>query len=121
MKNNLKIECISSSKDILIKQDIYSQVMVANMLQAFINDGDTEVLQLKYKNNVKINNNIAIGIFKNTLIYILLEDSQYKRSKMMDKFQIAINNYIVPIKPNRSYESKNNTKNRYHINQRKTF
>lgn len=121
LKNNIKIECISSGKDILIKQDIYSQVLVANILQAYINDGDKEVSNLKYKNEMKINNNMAIGIFKNTLIYILLEENQKKRNEMMDKFQEAINNYIVPVKPNRKYERKNNTKNRYHINQRKTF
>lgn len=121
LKNDIKIECISSSKEILIKQDIYSQVLVANILQAFINDGDEEVSKLKYKNKMKINNNMAIGIFKNTLIYILLEENENKRSEMMDKFQEAINNFMVPVKPNRKFERKNNPKNRYHINQRKTF
>lgn len=121
LKNNLKIECITSSKKQLIKQDIYSQVLVANMLQAFINDGDKTVSQLKYKNKVKINSNIAIGIFKNTLIYIFLEENGNKRSKMMEKFSEAITKYVVPIKPGRKNERKQNTKNRYHINQRKTF
>lgn len=41
LKNNIKIEGISSSKRILIKQDIYSQLLVANILQAYINDGRT--------------------------------------------------------------------------------
>lgn len=121
LKNNLKIECITSSKEQLIKQDIYSQVLVANMLQAFINDGDKTVSQLKYKNKVKINNNMAIGIFKNTLIYIFLEENDNKRVEMMEKFSEAITKYIVPIKPGRKNERKQNTKNRYHINQRKTF
>lgn len=121
LKSNLKIECITSSKDDLIKQDIYSQVLVANMLQAFINDGDEEIQNLRYKNKVKINNNMAIGIFKNTLIYILLEDNTKKRSEMMEKFSEAIQKHMVPIKPNRKNERKNNPKNRYHINQRKTF
>lgn len=121
LKNNIKIECITSGKDILIKQDIYSQVLVANMLQAFINDGDEELKKFMYKNKVKINCNMAIGIFKNTLIYILLEEDGDKRLKMMDKFQEAITKYMVPIKPNRKNERKTNPKNRYHINQRKTF
>ena len=121
LKNNLKIECITSSKEQLIKQDIYSQVLVANMLQAFINDGDKTVSQLKYKNKVKINNNMAIGIFKNTLIYIFLEENDNKRVEMMEKFSEAITKYIVPIKPGRKNERKQNAKNRYHINQRKTF
>ncbi len=105
----------------LIKQDIYSQVLVANMLQAFINDGDEEIQNLKYKNRVKINSNMAIGIFKNTLIYILLEEESSKRTEMMNKFQEAIKAHMVPIKPNRTNTRKNNTKNRYHINRRKTF
>ncbi len=121
LKNNLKIECITSSKEILIKQDIYSQVLVANMLQSFINDGNEVVSEFKYKNKVKINNNMAIGIFKNTLIYIFLEEDNNKRAEMMDRFLEAIVQYIVPIKPGRKNERNTNSKNRYHINQRKTF
>lgn len=121
LKNNVKIECISSGKIQLIKQDIFSQVLVVNMLQAFINDGDETVSKFKYKNNVKVNNNMAIGIFKNTLIYIFLEEDSKKRSEMMRVFQKQINSFIVPIKPGRKSPRKNNPKNRYHINQRKTF
>ena len=71
------------------------------MLQSFINDGNEVVLEFKYKNKVKINNNMAIGIFKNTLIYIFLEEDSNKRAEMMDKFMEAIIQYIVPIKPGR--------------------
>ena len=68
LKNDLKIESITSSKEILIKQDIYSQVLVSNMLQAFINDNDESINQEKYKNKMKTNTNMSVGIFKNTLI-----------------------------------------------------
>lgn len=121
LKTNLKIESITSSKDILIKQDIYSQVLVCNMLQAFINENDQETKKYNYKYKVKTNRNMSIGIFKNTLIYILLEDDNNKRSKMMEKFSEAIKKYIIPIKPNRKNGRLNNPKNRYHINQRKTY
>lgn len=121
LKNDLKIENITSSKEILIKQDIYSQVLVSNMLQAFINDNDKNINQEKYKNKMKTNTNMSVGIFKNTLIYILLEDKAQKRSKMMDDFCLAIQKYIIPIKPGRKNHRNNNPKNRYHINQRKTF
>lgn len=121
LKNDIKIECITSGKEILIKQDIYSQVLVANMLQAFINDGDELVFNLKYKNKMKVNNNMAVGIFKNTFIYIFLEENIDRRSELMDKLQTAINRFIVPVKQGRKNTRKNNSKNRYHINQRKTF
>ena len=121
LKNNIKIECITSSKEILIKQDIYSQVLVANILQAFINDGDKIISNLKYKNEVKINNNMAIGIFKNSFIYIFLEENIDKRNELMLKLQEAINKFIVPVKNGRKNPRNRNTKNKYHINRRKTF
>ena len=121
LKNNLKIENITSTKEILIKQDIYSQVLVANMLQAFINENDRKIDQKKYKNKMKTNSNMSIGIFKNTLIYILLEKNAKKRSEMMDQFSEALKKYIVPVKPGRKNPRIDNPKNRYHINQRKTY
>lgn len=121
LKSNLKIECISSGKDTLIKQDIYSQVLVANMLQSFINENDEKINQEKYKNKMKTNKNMSIGIFKNTLIYILLEKNATKRTEMMNKFSEALEKYIIPIKPKRINKRENNPKNKYHLNQRKTF
>ena len=121
LKNNLKIERISSSKITLIKQDIFSQVLVSNMLQAFINDNDKKIKQEKYKNPMKTNNNMSVGIFKNTLIYILLEEDIKKREEMMDKFCILLEKYILPIKKGRKNPRTNNTKNRYNVNQRKCF
>lgn len=121
LKNNLKIECISSSKITLIKQDIFSQVLVSNMLQAFINDNDKKIKQEKYKNPMKTNNNMSVGIFKNTLIYILLENDIKKRGEMMDKFCMSLEKYILPIKKERKNPRTNNIKNRYNVNQRKSF
>lgn len=40
---------------------------------------------------------------------------------MMDKFSEVIEKYIVPIKPGRKNPRNNNPKNRYNINQRKSF
>lgn len=121
LKSNLKIECISSGKEILIKQDIYSQILVANMLQSFINENDTKIKQEKYKNKMKTNKNMSIGIFKNTLIYILLEKDPTKKGEMFKKFEESLERYIIPIKPNRINNRKNNPKNKHHLNQRKSF
>lgn len=74
----------------------------------------------EFKNEVKVNN-MAIGIFKNTLIYILLEENPDKMSEMMDKFQQEINRFMVPVKPDRQNKRNANPKNRHHVNQRKTF
>ena len=91
------------------------------MLQAFINKNNKNINQTKYKNKMKTNTNMSVGIFKNTLIYILLENNEKKRSEMMDKFCLAIEKNIIPVKPGRKNKRNNNPKNRYHVNQRKTF
>ena len=105
----------------MIKQDVYSQVLVSNILQAYIKDGDELVSNLEYKNKMKVNNNMAVGIFKNSFIYIFLEENIDKRSKLMEKLQEAINKFIVLVKQGRKNPRNNNPKNRYHINQRKIF
>lgn len=121
LKNNVKIETITSAKKILIEQDIFSQVLVTNMLQAFINESDEKLKECQYKDDVQTNKNMAIGIFKDTLIYILLEEDHVKRGKMMDELCEEIREYILPIKKGRKNPRKTNSKNKYHINQRKTF
>lgn len=121
LKNHLKIECITSGKEILIKQDIYSQILVSNMLQGFINENNKNLQNCKHKNIVKTNDNIAVGVFKNTLIYILLEQNANKRNEMMEKFNKIIEKHYVPIKPDRKYPRIGNAANRHHINQRKSF
>ena len=88
LKSHLKIECITSSKKTLIKQDFYSQVLVANMLQAFINDSDEKLQNYNYKNRMKTNDNMVTEIFKNTLLYILLEENA-KKGQHDEKIQIS--------------------------------
>ena len=116
LKNNLKIECITSGKMQLIKQDIYSQILVANILQAFINDSDENIEQDKYKHKHKTNKNMAIGIFKDDFINILLEDDASKRSRMTSILMDEIRKYTLPEIPDRKNPRKNNPKNRYNIN-----
>ena len=47
LKESLKIETITSSIDNIIKQDIYSQMFVFNLLQAFVNDSNENIKDLK--------------------------------------------------------------------------
>ena len=58
LKESLKIETITSSNDVIIEQDIYSQMLVYNLIQAFKQDAEKNIDQSKYKNEMKINMNI---------------------------------------------------------------
>lgn len=90
LKESMKITNISSSKDGIIKQEIYSQMLVFNMLQAIQNEEEKEINQGKYKHKMKININMAVGYIKRYLIVIMLEDDMEKRKRLYDELIIKI-------------------------------
>ena len=124
LKNSMKITNISSSKDGIIKQEIYSTMLVYNTLQGLVNDLEDEIEQEKYKHKMKINFNMAVGFVKKYLILILLEDDNDKRKKLSDILFKKILENIIPVRPNRKYpRNKHNNAcyNKYPINKRKSF
>ena len=121
LKESVKIEAITSSKEDLIKQDIYSQMLVFNILQAFAEDARKEIDQSRYKHEMGINMNMAIGFMKKSYILILLEEDDDKRGEMIDLLSKKIEKYIVPVRPGRAYPRKRYKKNKYPPNKRKSF
>ena len=55
---------------------------------------------LKYK--YKVNTNILIGKFKDSMVLMLLEDNSEKRNSMFHRIMQEISKNMVPIRPNRS-------------------
>ena len=121
LKESLKIETITSSFDELIKQDIYSQMLVFNILQAFINDANESAKDLKYKHEMQVNFNMAIGFFKKLFILIMIEENKKRKEELLNRFDERIEKYLEPIRPNRNYPRNKNKKNKYSINKRKSF
>ena len=124
LKESLKIETITSSKEELIKQDIYSQMLAFNILQSFIADAENDLKenQNKYKYEMKINKNMAVGFFKKALIFIMLENDFEKQSELLDTMVKKIKKYLVPVRKGRTYpRDKNKDKNKHSITKRKSF
>jgi len=121
LKENMKIEVISSSKDELIKQDIYSQMLACNTLQAFVNGNNEKINQEKYKHEMKTNMNIAIGFFKKYFIYILIEEDENQKRLLINKLEDGIRKHIIPIRKGRNFPRNKQGKNKYSINKRKSF
>ena len=121
LKESLKIETITSSNDIIIYQDIYSQMLVYNLIQAFKQDAEKNIDQTKYKNEMKVNMNMAVGFVKKALVKILLEEDKNKQNQMLDLLEQKIEKYIIPIKKDRHYPRNKDKKNKYSINKRKSF
>lgn len=121
LKSKLQIEKFTSSNEIIIKQDIYSGILVYNMIQTMKNEAKEEIETKKYKHEMKINENIAIGLFKNEMIYILLEDDENKRIERYDKLCKKMLKYKIPIRKNRNYKIEPRTHNKNSYNKLKGF
>ena len=121
LKESMKVTNVSSSKDCIIRQEIYSQMMVYNIMQSIVNDLENEIEQDNYKHKMKININMAIGFIKRLLVKILVEDDRKEREKLSEQLFNNILNNIVPIREGRHNERKSIVKNKYHINKRKSF
>ena len=121
LKESLKIETITSSNDIIIKQDIYSHMLVYNLIQAFKQDAEKNIDQSKYKNEMKINMNMAVGFVKKALLKIILESNEELKDKMFELLEQKIEKYLIPIKKGRHYPRNKNKKNKHSINKRKSF
>lgn len=121
LKESLKIETITSSNDIIIEQDIYSQMLVYNLIQAFKQDAEKNIDQSKYKNEMKINMNMAVGFVKKALLKIILEPNNELKNKMFELLEQKIEKYLIPVKKDRHYPRNHSKKNKYSINKRKSF
>lgn len=121
LKNKLQIEKFTSSKEEIIKQDIYASTLVYNMTQTMKNEAQEDIEQKKYKHEMKINENISIGLFKNEMIYIMLEDDDKKRLKRYDKLCKKILKYKIPIRKDREYKIQWRPDNQNSYNKLKSF
>ena len=121
LKNKLQIEKFTSSKEEIIKQDIYASTLVYNMIQTMKNEAQEDIEQKKYKHEMKINENISIGLFKNEMIYIMLEDDDKKRLKRYDKLCKKILKYKIPIRKDRQYKIQWRADNQNSYNKLKSF
>jgi hypothetical protein len=96
-------------------------MLVYNIAQSHINVAEAKIAQEKYKHEMKINHNMAMGLLKDYFIYIIMEEKAEKRLSLMDEFEQLIIKYLCPIRKNRKYKRNKQIRNKYHINKRKTF
>lgn len=75
----MQVTNVSSSKDTIIKQGIYSQMTVYNIIRSISNYFKAHINQEEFKNPMKVNFNMAVGFVKRFLIKILIENNNEKR------------------------------------------
>lgn len=123
LKESMQVTNISSSKDTIIKQEIYSQMTVYNIVRSIANDLNTQINQEEFKHPMKVNFNMAVGFVKRFLIKILIEENDEKRNELSDVLFNNILKNLIPIRKGRKYLRDKNKKltNKHPINKRKSI
>ena len=125
LKNKMKFESVTGKSSVYVYQDFWAQVLVYNMVQDIRNSADEEAASSGRKNGNKYpmhtNENIAIGLFKESMLKILLEQEEKKRIQKLNELQEEMERYVVPKRERPSKERRKNISNKYKNNQKSSF
>jgi IS4 transposase len=125
LKNKLKFESVTGKASIYVKQDFWAQALVFNMVQDLINSAECRAVKMakkkQYKYAVRINENIAIGLFKEKFIRLVREEDDRRKSDMFRRLTSDMERYIVPVRKLKSSPRKWKYFNKYKCNLKPSF
>lgn len=126
LKNKFEIENFSGEKPVIVEQDFYATVLLSNIASMFEQEAEEELREKnakkQLKHEYKINKNILIGKLKNTLIEMILEEDDDKKSRIYEQFIEEIKRNVVPVIKDRSVERKKTKRaNKYSKNRRRAL
>lgn len=125
LKNKMKFESVTGKASVYVYQDFWSQVLVYNMIQDIRNSADEEAAETGRKSGNKYlmhtNENIAIGLFKEDMLKILLEPEEKKRIKKLNELQEEMERYVLPLRELPGKERRKNISNKYKNNQKSSY
>ena len=113
-KNKLQIENFSGYSDIAIQQDFNCTLFIRNLQSIILKDMNEEAKE-QYKEckyQYKINNNISIGLMKNRIIELFLDENT---EVILDELKSLLITSVVPIRPDRKFERHKDKYNRRNL------
>ena len=125
LKNKLKFESVTGKASIYVAQDFWAQMLVYNIVQDLIMSAEHRAAKkakkkrLKYE--VRINENIAIGLFKEQFIKLIMEENDTIKDAMFKRLLSDMERYIVPVRNMESSPRKWRYFNKYKCNQKPSF
>lgn len=125
LKNKLKLESVTGKASIYVYQDFRAQLLVYNMVQDIRRYADSEARKTGEEKGlaypVRTNENIAIGLFKEQMIKIVMEESPKKQARLLQALQAEMEQYVLPIRDLPGNKRKKNISNKYKNNQKYSF
>lgn len=112
LKNKMHLSNFSGTKPDVIKQDFYATIFLFNLIsdleQQQFEDDEIPYDDLIYK----VNDNRAIGILKERLVDLIMEENGSKRMKIYRSIVESIQHRLVKIKEGRHYKRYNTKGNK---------
>ena len=125
LKNKLKFESVTGKASIYVAQDFWAQMLVYNMVQDLIMTAECRAIKRAKKNRLKyevrINENIAIGLFKEQFIKLFMEEDGNIKDAMFKKLTADMERHIVPVRKLKSSPRRWKYFNKYKCNQKPSF
>lgn len=125
LKNKMKFESVTGKSTIYVDQDFRAQVLVYNMIQDIRKEADDKVSVKGREKNcrypMRTNENIAIGLFKEQMIKLILEKDAERRRQLLFELQAEMEEHILPQRKLPGKERKKNISNKYKNNQKSSF
>lgn len=123
LKNKLHLESFSGHSPIIIYQDVYASMLLYNMIHDIKRVADIKVNndgKKKYK--YKINENQAIGLYKDEFIKLFTLDDKKEAVRLFNRIMEEIGKYLVPIREGRKSNPRNfNRTNKYSSNMKRSY
>ena len=112
LKNKMKFESVTGKSVIYMEQDFRAQVLVYNIIQDIRKVADEEISVKSSDKGSKYpmhtNKNVAVGLFKEQMIKIILEKDGAKRGQFLLRLQAEMEEYILPQRKLPNKERKKN-------------
>jgi hypothetical protein len=126
LKNKMRFESVTGKAGIYVQQDFWAQMLVFNIIQDLITSAEMRAVRRSRKKQhryeIRINENIAIGLFKKQFIDLMMEDGNCRKEAMFRSLTVEMEQFIVPVRINqKSSPRKWKNWNKYKCNQKPSF
>jgi hypothetical protein len=123
LKNILEIENFTGTSVLSVRQDFYATVLTSNIygliqweLQEEI-EAENRSAARKYQ--YQLNKNVSIGLLKDTLVTLLMEQGDLQ--EFYEEMKCQMKRQIVPIRPGRRRPRTRKTRRKYPMNKRRAL
>lgn len=124
LKVKIEIENFSTKTPSGIEQEFYGTIFMSNVKELLIHEAQEASDQEKINHNNKheyiINQNIAIGLLKTSLILVLF-DKERNIEQFCEKVKFLMKKNTVPIRKGRTFPRKVKAKRKHHMTIRRSL